>query len=167
MDNEQIMSRIRLNLAFERMVVAVFEGAVICTMVALVLHSVTTVIAGTIGISHLVSIIMRSVYFGFLVFLAGFFSAAGLGLPLFSFLERMKTKKLWPYLLLAIIVQFLVASAMAGHFLTVDDFADPRTFLIWLPGPVIAFLFWREIQGLWRATDRMQAPDASEVVRLH
>lgn len=151
MEVEQTLTHIRLNLAFERMVVAVLGGAITSMMAALLLHSSIVLIEGVFSAAQLVTVFMKAIYFGFVVFLTGFLSSACFGLPLFGFLERREARMIWPYLLLALIVQFVVASMALGHVLSIDDFSSIGTFLLLIPAPIIIGIFLKEIRPLWQS----------------
>jgi len=58
---------------------------------------------------------------------------------------------IWPYLLLALIVQFVVASMALGHVLSIDDFSSIGTFLLLIPAPIIIGIFLKEIRPLWQS----------------
>ena len=151
MEREQIIARIRLNIVFEKMVVAVLAGAFVSAMIKLVLDAAVILIGGGFRFQALAFSGLNAIYFGFVVFLAGFIASAGLALPLHNFLEKQKVTKIWPYLVLALIVQYAAASGALGHALTISDFSDLRLLVLIFPAPIIIWVFSKEMVPLWRA----------------
>ena len=161
MDRDQVITRIRLNIAFERMVVAVLAGAFASAVALFVLTVLALLFGGGLRVQSVAYGIYEAGFFGSIVFLSGFLASAGLGLPLFNFLETRKVRKIWPYVMLALCVQYVVISVIKGQALTIADFTSLTSFSLFVPVPVILWVFSKEIRPLWKASQAQPVVNSS------
>lgn len=159
MDRDEVITRIKLNLAFERMVVAVLAGAFASAGALFFLTFLSLLFGGGLRFQSLAFGLYEAGFFGSVIFLSGFLASAGLALPLFNFLEAKKFRKIWPYLVLALVVQYAVVSFVFGRALTANDFSSLKSLSLFVPVPVVIWVFAKEIKVLWRASQVQSAPN--------
>ena len=103
--------------------------------------------------------------FSFISFLAGFFAVVCVGLPLHVTLEKMKLRKVWPYVVAGLAIELVAASFVLRRMPLATDFTTPENFPLLLPGLVAALVFGRRMGPHWRAAER--AEQAPAPFRLH
>lgn len=163
-DAERIYSHIRAHIAFEHMLVSVLLGTAVSAAALFAVNNVFSIAKGGWRLATLLSTGMAAVWFAFTAFLIGFAAVIAVVAPLFLALEKIRYRRLWPYLAAAALVQF---AAYALIFGPPPLFEKPATFFIFAPGLLMAVLFWRRIQPLWRAAERETAAPPATVYRLH
>lgn len=159
-DPAQVFSQVRANIAFEHMVAAVLIAASVSGAALLLLNGFFLIAKGAGSLPGLFSIAMDAIYFTFLAFLIGFFASVLAGLPLFMGLERMKLRKAWPYVAVAVLIEYAVYSIQHGNVLMVDDLSFPAGIVLFLPGVLAALLFGRRMKPLWEAAERAEKTPA-------
>jgi hypothetical protein len=168
MDNDQthIIDQIRVNVAFEQLIVAVLTGAFVAGILTLVLNLGAAVFGGVLSFSTLLSAALNTLLVSFLVFLVGFLASIIVGAPLFIVLEKAKRRSMWPYLAASLAVAIIVFSFMAGHLPLADDVTVSVFVSVFIPAIVIAFVFGRLMQPHWRAAARAET-SKQIAIRLH
>ena len=159
------ISQIRANLAFEHMVMAVLiASAASAGALLFLLVGEALVIGGSLlrGIGGGIYGAMR---FSFISFLAGFFAVVCVGLPLHVTLEKMKLRKVWPYVVAGVAIERVAAWFVLRRLPLATDFATPENFPLLLPGVIAALIFGRRMKPHWEAAER--AESAPAVTRLH
>jgi len=172
-DQEQLAHQIRVNVAFEQMIVSVLAGAFVAGAFTLILDLGVAIAGSVVSFSVLLAAVLETFLVSFLVFISGFLASILIGVPLFIALEKSKRRTMWPYLGVSIGVSITVFSFIAGHIPIADDFNASIVATIFAPAIVIAFVFGRLMQPIWRAA--ILADEAKEkaerskaiVVRLH
>lgn len=166
-DNSQnLEAEVRINVAFEQMVLSVLTGAFVGGGATLLFGLITALTSGVFSISVLLSVLLNTLLVSFLIFLVGFFASLVIGAPLFSALERAKRRTLWPYLGAALGIALIVLSFMQGGLPLAEDFSVGLVLAVILPAIVIAVTFARFMQPHWRAADRAEAAE-DNILRLH
>lgn len=166
--DEQVAEQIRVNVAFEQMIVAVLAGALVGGALTLVIKLGLLLFSAGVSFSGLVAVFLETLLVSFLIFLVGFFSSVVIGAPLFMALEKRKRRNMWPYLgaaLAVAIVSFIIASgglpARTGF-----SFATMASTIV--PAIVMALTFARLMRPHWRAAERAEAEAEGPIVfRLH
>jgi len=175
MDDDQatLISQIRINVAFEQMIVAVLVGALVAGALTLLLDFGAAVTGGVVSFSVLLAAVLETFLVSFVVFIAGFLASILIGVPLFMALEKAKRRTMWPYLGVSLGVSISVFSFIVGHIPIADDVNASIVATIFTPAIVIAFVFGHLMQPIWRAaTLADEAKERAErakaiVVRLH
>jgi hypothetical protein len=165
MNTDPAISEIRANIAFEHMLVAMLTAAAASGGASLFLDLGSALFGGRFGFGPLFSSLWHAISFACIAFLVGFLAIVVAGLPLFLALERIKLRKVWPYVVAAIVIELIVAGVFAGGVPMLADFARGGRWLFFLPGVLAAILFGRSIKPLWRAAER--AETAPAVYRIH
>ncbi len=165
-EQSDIAAEVRINVAFEQMVLSVLTGAFVGGGATLLFGLITSLVTGAFSISVLLSVLLNTLLVSFLIFLVGFFASLVIGAPLFSALERAKRRTLWPYLGAALGVALIVLSFMQGGLPLAEDFSVGLVLAVILPAIVIAVTFARFMQPHWRAADRAEAAEGN-ILRLH
>lgn len=163
-DPAQIFSQIRANIAFEHMLVAVLIAAAVSGATLLVLNGFFLIAKGAGSVAGLFGIAMDAIYFAFLTFLIGFFASVIVGLPLFMGLEKIKLRKAWPYIVAAVLIEYVAYSAQRGSVLMIDDLAFPTGLVLFLPGVLAGLLFGRRMKPLWQIAERAEKTPAIRIV---
>lgn len=162
-DPAQVFSQIRANIAFEHMIVAVLIAAAASGAALLLLNGFFLIAKGAGGLASLLSITLDAIYFSFLAFLIGFFASVIVGLPLFLGLEKIKLRSAWPYVGVAVLIEYAIYSIRQGGVLMLDDLALPLGAVLFLPGVLAAVLFGRRMKPLWLAAERAEKAPAIRV----
>ncbi|MEO1243936.1 MAG: hypothetical protein AAFX54_18660 [Pseudomonadota bacterium] len=165
-EQSDIAAEVRINVAFEQMVLSVLTGAFVGGAATLLFGLITSLATGAFSISVILSVLLNTLLVSFLIFLVGFFASLVIGAPLFSALERAKRRTLWPYLGVALGVALIVLSFMQGGLPLVEDFSIGLILAVVLPAIVIAVTFARFMQPHWRAAERAEAAE-DNILRLH
>ncbi|MBY0420708.1 MAG: hypothetical protein K2Q06_00290 [Parvularculaceae bacterium] len=147
--------------AFERMILASLKGAALCGVVSLAL-GLAFAAAGGAGLTSLMSVAVGSLNLACVVFFGGFFGAIVVGVPLALLLERAQVRTWPPYLFSALFVNAFIYVVLTG---APPDLRTPTELLFLLPGPLVAFLYLRDVSQVWRR--RPAPPAGTNVVRLH
>lgn len=159
---DELVEQIRAHIAFEHMLVSVLIGAGVSAAALFVVNNAVSLAKGGWGLAVLLSTAMSAVWFAFVAFLVGFGAVVVVGVPLFLALEKIPYRRLWPYLAAAVVLQYAAHALIFGPPPLVET---PAAFLIFAPGLLIAGLFWRRIQPLWRA-GRMENDAPKPPLRL-
>ncbi len=165
--NERIANEIRINTAFEQMIVSVLIGASFCGVVLFVSSILAALFGGYVWLDYFVGQFVDALLYTFVIFLAGFLAAAILITPLFVALEKIPYRKTWPFVIAAIVFEFLLYGLFFKDFVGAP--ARPVWFNIsmFAPGVVITLIFGRRMQPFWHAEARMEQAGADETLRLH
>lgn len=157
MNANALYAQIRANIAFEHMVVAVLIAAATCGAVVFVLSLGETFLSARWAWSALFGAAYSAVVFSFVSFLIGFFSAVVVGLPLYIGLERLKIRRVWPYVGAGVIIELVAAGFVLKRLPLASDFLSLQNAPLLLPGVIAALVFGRRIKALWRAAEREAA----------
>ncbi len=160
------LEQIRINVAFEEMVVAVIAGALAGGAISFLFALIELV--GGFSLTHLVSVLLECFFVIILIFLVGFGASVAFGAPLFAALEKRKRRNVWPYLgaamglAVAVFVIFSVGVPSAGG-------ASFRTVaVIFVPALIVSLVFARRMTPHWRAAEKAEAEAEGPVVfRIH
>lgn len=145
---EELVAQIRAHIAFEHMLVSVLIGAGVSAAALFLANNAISLAKGGWGLSILLSTGLDAVWFAFVVFLIGFGAVVVIGVPLFLALEKIRYRRIWPYLAAAAAFQYAAHALIFGP---PPLFEQPASFLLFAPGLLMAGVFWRRIQPLWRA----------------
>jgi hypothetical protein len=164
---QQTLDQIRVNIAFEQMVVAVLAGAASGGAMTLVVKLARAVFSD-FSFAALLAVFLDTLLVSFLIFLVGFFASVAVGAPLFMFLEKRKRRTLWPYLAAALAVAIMALMFAAGDFVSSALRLETMT-AIFAPAIVIALIFARLMKPHWRAAEKAEAEAAAGPIffRLH
>lgn len=166
--DEQVADQIRVNVAFEQMIVAVLAGAFVGGGLTLIMKLGVFLFSAGVSFSGLVGVFLETLLVGFLIFLIGFFSSVAIGAPLFMALEKRKRRNMWPYLAASLAVAILTFIAASGGLPTRNDFSLIAITAIFVPAIVIALIFARLMRPHWRAAERAEAEEETRTAfRLH
>lgn len=156
-----LQRELSVRAAFERMISASLRGAALTGAVSLALGLGAAALDGA-GLTRLMSVAIGSLSLACIVFFGGFMGAIIIGVPLTLALEGAGVRRGPPYILAALLVNAVLFVGLTG---APPDFRNLEDFLYLAPGPLIAFLYLRDIAPIWRrsATQRARA----EVIRLH
>ncbi len=166
-DEQATIDQIRINVAFEEMVVSVLAGAGVGGALTFVLSLARTLMGG-FSFLNLTTLFLESLLVSILIFLIGFGASVIFGASLFAALEKRKRRNVWPYLGaatgVAIAVFVLLAIGVPGAG-TIDLKAFTAIFT---PALVVAFVFARRMQPHWRAAEKAEAEALAPIVfRIH
>ena len=163
---QQTLDQIRVNIAFEQMVVAVLAGAASGGAMTLVVK-LARVFFSDFSFAALLAVFLDTLLVSFLIFLVGFFASVAVGAPLFMFLEKRKRRTLWPYLAAALAAAITVLFFAAGGFPSAVGIEAVTA--IFAPAIVIALIFARLMKPHWRAAEQAEAEAAAGPIffRLH
>lgn len=165
-DQAKLAEHVRMNVAFEQMVMSVLTGAVVGGGLSFVIGLAGAVLSATLSFSTLLSVLLNMVLTSFLIFLVGFFASVIVGAPLFVALENAKRRSLWPYLGASLAVAGIVFSILQGGLPVAADLNVDSFIALFLPACVIAIVFSRRMQPYWRAAKRAETVDTN-IVRLN
>lgn len=152
--NQELIDRIRANIAFEQMVAAVVYGAFVCSAVRLIVATLAFLTGGDISLMGIFDVVVDTLLYAFMIFLIGFAGAVAIAVPLFLTLEKRRHRKPWPYLVAAIAVElvFFLVARSAGAMPVEPPFLH---LIAWFaPAPIIAVLFGRLMKPLWLEIER-------------
>ena len=158
---EAVAREVRASLAFEHMIAAALVGGGISAGVSLLLRGGQLVAESALGLTEVLRAGLEALLFGVFVFLLAFAAAVAVFTPMYVLLEKNRVRKIWPFHLTALAVQYLTLS-MLGE---APGFDSPARLLFLLPGVLIVWLFGRRIVPLWRAAD-LSAAAAPPGLRL-
>ncbi len=173
--HEALIEQIRVNVAFEQMIVSVLAGAFVGGGLTLLLKLGGLFFAGGFAFTGLITAILETMLVSFLIFLIGFFASVAIGAPLFIALEKRKRRNMWPYLVAALAVAVVSFMAASGGLPTGRDLTIGVLAATFIPALIIAFTFGRLMRPHWDAAARAEADDAlspgasspTNIVRLH
>ena len=165
-DNAKLADEVRMNVAFEQMVMSVLTGAVVGGGLSLVIGLAAAIFTSTISFATLLSVLLNMMLTSFLIFLVGFFASVIVGAPLFVALENAKRRSLWPYLGASMATALIVFSFLQGGLPVIADLELGSIISIFLPAAIIAVVFVRRMQSYWRAAKQAEQ-NAATVYRLH
>lgn len=164
---EQLADQIRINIAFEQMVVAVLCGALSGGALTLLIGLVQSLLGG-FSVSGFVATLLETFFVSVLVFLVGFGASVVFGAPLFSALENRKRRNVWPYLAGALGVAVIVLVLTVGGLPTTEDISLKALASIFIPALIVAIVFARGMQPHWRAAEKAEADAQGPVMfRIH
>lgn len=166
---QDTLDQIRVNVAFENMVVAVLAGAGAGGAMTFVLKLWRAVFPD-FSFAALLTAFLETLLTAFLIFLIGFISSVALGAPLFRLLENRKQRAPWPYLVAALAISVVVLLAASRGIPGPEDLRIETVTAIFAPAIIIALIFARLMTPHWRATERAEAEtDAtgSNIIRLN
>lgn len=152
---EQFAEQVRINVAFEQMVVAVLTGAFVGGALAFILK-LPELFSG-FSFTLLVSVLLEGLFVSILIFLIGFGASVAFGAPLFAALENRKQRNVWPYLAAALGVAIAVFVILAVAFPSVGGLSVKTVAVIFVPAISIAGVFARGMRGHWRAAEKAEA----------
>ena len=159
-EESRVVSQIRANIVFEKMIVSVLTVAGISGAGHALLGLGERLSAGILSLAGVGSAAFNAISFVFLFFLAGFAASVAVGIPLFLLTERARVRKSWPFVLAAFVVSFVFAWAIG----LAPSIEAPARSLYLVPGLAAAILFGRKMQPFWRAAER--ADDAAPAAAL-
>lgn len=157
-NNEALYSQIRAHIAFEHMVMAALTAAAASGAVVFVFHNLEAIVGARWSYMALFGAVYAAVRFSLVAFLIGFFASVVIGLPLFLTLERIKMRKVWPYVAAGAAVELVAAGFVLKHVPLVTDFLTFDDAPLLLPGVLAGVLFGRRIRPVWKAAERTIAP---------
>ncbi len=167
--SQETLDQVRVNIAFENMVVAVIAGAAAGAAMTFLVRLVVGVVSD-FSFSALLSVFLETLMTGFLIFLIGFISSVAVGAPLFRLLEKRKQRSLWPYLFAALAVAVVAFLAASRGLPGPENFRIEALTAIFAPAAIIAVIFSRQMRPHWRAAERAEAETAaagSNIIRLN
>lgn len=153
-----MLAELRSRVAFEHMLMSVLASAALSGLAVFGYDNLAAMARGGWSLAAVLPIALGAVWVVFLVFLIGFGATVAVGTPLHMALERARYRRLWPYLLVALAIQYLALLLLAGPPPLLDK---PQTVVLLLPGAMAALFFWLRIRPVWRAAeaeDREQPP---------
>lgn len=165
-DQAKLADQVRMNVAFEQMVMSVLSGALVGGGMRFIIGVASAIFGATLSFSTLLSVLLNTMLVSFLIFLIGFFASVIVGAPLFAALENAKRRSLWPYLGASLAVALIVFSLMQGGLPVMSDLDASSAISIFLPAVIIAVVFVRRMQSYWRAAKQAEQNIAT-VHRLH
>lgn len=154
MEPETLYAQIRANIAFEHMVAAVLIAAALSGGVVFLLSLAEAIVSERLGYSALFDAFFAAIQFSFFAFLIGFFSVVAVGLPLFLALEKIKLRKVWPYVAAGAAIEIVAAGFVIRRIPLAVDFVSFENAPLLLPGLLAALLFGRRMKPLWREAER-------------
>jgi asparagine N-glycosylation enzyme membrane subunit Stt3 len=157
--DDPVISAIRTNIVFEKMVVSVLTVAGAAGAV----HWAISFAAGGFGAGALGSSFISAATFTLLFFFTAFAAAVVVAVPLFLQLEKRRLRFAWPYAVAAALVGLLVLSAAGAA----PSFEAPWRALHLVPGVAAAILFARKMRPFWEAARRAEETVAPTIFRLH
>jgi hypothetical protein len=160
-DDDRVIASIRANIVFEKMIVSALAVAGVAGAAHFAIGVGARAFGGALSLGAAGNAAFGAVSYACLFFLAGFATAAAVGIPLFKFLEQAKLRKAWPYALAAFSVSFLILAAIG----LAPSFEAPARALYLAPGVAAAVDFGRKMRPFWRAAERAESSPA--IVRLH
>jgi len=165
---EELASQIRINIAFEQMVVSVLTGALSGGAMILALN-LARMVLNDLSFTALVSTLLETVFVAISIFLVGFFTSVAIGAPLFAALEKRKRRTLWPYLTTAIVVAIVMYLFSVGGLPSAGDLRLEALLVIFAPAIIIALTFARLMKPHWLAAQKAEEAAAAGPVyfRLH
>lgn len=167
--SQETLDQVRVNIAFENMVVAVLAGAGAGGAMTFLVRLAAGVLQD-FSFTVLLSVFLETLMTAFLIFLIGFISCVLLGAPLFRLLEKRKQRAPWPYLAAALAVSVVVLLAASRGLPGPEDIHIETLTAIFAPAIIIALTFSRQMRPHWRAAERAEAePEAasSNIIRLN
>lgn len=167
-DRSEVLKQIRINVAFEQMILAVLTGAVIGGGLIFVLGFAGAIVGGGLSPSQLLAVTLKAITISFLIFLTGFFSSAAVMTPLFWAMEKAKRRNVWPYLAASLVVAILAFLLATGETpFTAKNTPEALSATI-VPAIVIALIFGRRMEPYWRASAQAEAAaKAGAIVTFH
>ncbi len=164
---QDTLDQIRVNVAFENMVVAVLAGAGAGGVMTL-LVTLAGVLVADFSFAALLAAVLGALLVSFMIFLVGFFASVALGAPLFKLLEKRKQRAPWPYLIAALAMAVVATMVSARGIPGPDDLHIETLTAIFAPAVLIAFIFARNMRPHWRAAERAEREAANpNILRLH
>ena len=164
--NEQVVEQIRVNIAFEQMVVGVLAGAFSGAGIAFLLNIVAALSSGAF-IAALLTGVLNALLTGFLIFLVGFFASVLIGAPLFTVLEKRKRRNVWPYLAAALGVAIASLVVVVGGVPDLSLSTASALAITVFPAVIVAFVFGRGMQPHWASVSTEKEEQSPKVVSLH
>ncbi|MFC2953813.1 hypothetical protein ACFOOP_17880 [Marinicaulis aureus] len=166
-DEQATIDQVRINVAFEQMVFAVFTGAAAGGALTFLLALARSLFGGFF-LSGVVSQLLESLLVSILIFLAGFVASVIFGAPLFAALEKRKRRNVWPYLGAASGVAIAVFVLLAISVPGAASFSLDTIAAIFAPALVIAIVFAQGMKPHWRAAEKAEAEAEGPVIfRIH
>ncbi len=164
----EILDQIRVNVAFEQMIVAVLAGALVGAALTFILKLGAFVFGGAFSLASLVTVALETMLAGFLIFLVGFFASVAIGAPLFMALEKRKRRNAWPYLAASLAVALATFVFISGDLAALARPSLGGLVSTFVPAIVIAIVFARLMQPHWRAAEKAEAEAEGPITfRLH
>ena len=165
-DQEALLEQLRANWAFEHLLVAVLTGTGVAAVLTLLFAAVSGFISGGALMPVLVGAAAKSMIVAFVVFLVGFLSGVLVVAPMFRRLERAKRRGVGPYIAASLMIA-VAGLLLAGNLRGVAPSMGVSAPVI-ISSIVIAVLFARRVQPLWRASEQAEREAASQGFRrLH
>ncbi|WP_428408528.1 hypothetical protein [Hyphococcus sp.] len=162
----EILDQIRINVAFEEMVVAVLAGALAGG--ALTLLFAAAELLNGFSLTLLVSALLEGLFVSILIFLVGFGASVAFGAPLFAALEKRKRRNLWPYLGAAMGVAVAVLVLFTIGFPSVSAASVRTLAVIFLPPLIVSLVFVRRMTPHWRAAEKAESEAEGPILfRIH
>ncbi len=160
--NDAVIASIRANIVFEKMIVSVLTVAAVAGLGHFLIGLGGRIIGGALSPGGAMKALFDAIGFSSLFFLAGFATAAAVGIPLFRRLEHAKIRKTWPFVLAGLVVSLIILAAIGVS----PSVEAPARALYLVPGIAAALLFGRKMRPFWRAADRADAA-APVIIQLH
>ncbi len=153
-DREAAARNVRARIAFQHMVAASIAGAAISGTVAFIASIAASIVGAGFGLASLVEISIRTLIYAFVAFLIAFGSSVVVGAPLFLALDEAKVRKGWPWFVAAPAIGYAAYVLISGRVMI----EATAVLQYMVPGLLIACLFVRRMQPLWRAAEREVVP---------
>lgn len=154
MNPDPIFAQIRANIAFEHMLMAVLIAAAASGAAVFLLAGGEAIVSSRQIVPALFGAFYSAMVFSFVAFLIGFFASVAVGLPLFLALEKIKLRKVWPYIAAGAAIELAAAGFVLKRMPLVDDFLSLEHAPLLLPGVLAAAIFGRRMRPLWKAAER-------------
>ncbi len=163
----QFADQIRINTAFEQMIVSVLIGASFCGVVFFVVSAFYTVLGGYGWLEFIVGDFVNALLYAFVIFLAGFLAAAIVAAPLFVALEKIPYRHMWPYVIAALAFEFVLYVLFFRSFASAGGSSGLFFLPMFAPGVIVSVIFGFRMRPFWRAVAQTEQAATDHHQRLH
>ena len=169
MDNlqTQIADQIRINTAFEQMIVSVLIGASFCSVVFFIVSAFSTISGGYGWLEFIVGDFVNALLYAFVIFLSGFLAAAIVAAPLFVALEKIPYRHMWPYVIAALFFELALYALFFRGFASAGGSSSLFILPMFAPGIIVSVIFGFRMRPFWRAVARAEQAATEHLPRLH
>ena len=166
-DEQATLDQVRINVAFEQMVVAVLMGAFVGGALTLLLNVMQGLTDG-LSFVGFVSSLLQALFVSILIFLSGFGASVIFGAPFFAALEKRKQRNVWPYLGAGLSVAIAAFVVLSVAFPSAGGFTFKTIAAIFVPPVIVAGVFAKGMQPHWRAAEKAESEQNGPIVfRIH
>ena len=159
------MHELRVNTAFEQMIVSVLIVASACGVISFIANIFSAVVGGFAWIDFIAAEFADALLYAFVIFLAGFFAAGVVIAPLFVALERVPYRRTWPY------IAAMFAYELILYFFFFKSFAGtgalPFQLVVFAPGIIGAAIFGYRMGPYWRMAMRRDDAAPQQFPQIH